>query len=93
MMVKSISIFSEIFIVEWILFRLEIHSNFCLYDDSVKSIPFSAMKTEYKREFCKTYLRSRSVPKTIGNLTKTTNELIDALRNDDTDVISVPEKS
>lgn len=71
----------------------EIHSNFCLYDNSVAPTPFSALKTEYKREFGKTFGRSRSVPKTIGNLNKTTNELIEALRDDDTDVITVPQKS
>lgn len=74
-------------------FRLEIHSNFCLYDNNVASIPFSALKTEYKREYGKTYVRSRSVPKAIGNLNKTTNELIEALRDDDTDVITIAEKS
>lgn len=71
-----------------------IQSNFSLYDKAVAPLPFSVLKTEYKREFGKSYGRSHSVPKTIGNLTRTTDELIGALRDDDdTDVITVPDKS
>lgn len=62
-----------------------------MYDKSLPEIPFSALKTEYKKEFGKTYnLRSRSVPKKLsGALNATTRELIEALHDDDGDVVAV----
>lgn len=63
-----------------------------MYDTNEPTIPFSNLKTEYKKEFGKTHnIRSQSVPKKFGNLNATTSELIEALRDDDSDVITVKE--
>lgn len=71
----------------------EIKSNFELYDKESPVVPFSALKTEYKKEFGRSYsVRSRSVPKKIGHLNETTSELIEALRDDDSDVITIRSK-
>lgn len=54
----------------------------CLYDKSQPIIPFASLKSEYTKEFGKTFtLRSRSVPNKI-DLNATTKELLDALRDD-----------
>lgn len=57
-------------------------NHICLYDESLPIIPFSSMKTEYMKKFGQAYSpRSHSVPNKF-NLNTTTNELLEALRDD-----------
>lgn len=61
----------------------EFHSkeSICLYDKNEPITPFSVLKTEYTKEFGKTYSpRSRSVPNKF-DLNATTKDLLDALRD------------
>lgn len=52
-----------------------------MYDKNQPIIPFAELKTEYTKEFGKTYnVRSRSVPNKF-DLNATTKELLDALRD------------
>lgn len=62
-------------------------NDFRLYDDRQPVVPFSALKTEYEKEFCAINTpRSRSVPNKF-DLNATTEELLDALRDDDTEIV------
>lgn len=72
----------------------EFHSkeSICLYDKSRPITPFSALKSEYTREYGKSYSpRSRSVPNKF-DLNTTTKELLDSLRDDLNDSTSIRAK-
>lgn len=72
----------------------EFHSkdSLCLYDKNGPITPFSALKSEYTREFGKIHSpRSRSVPNKF-DLNATTTELLDALRDDSKEFASIRSK-
>lgn len=72
----------------------EFHSkdSICLYDESRPITPFAALKTEYTREFGRTFSpRSRSVPNKF-DLNATTKDLLDALQDDSNDFTSIRSK-
>lgn len=92
MMVSNSSSFENVifsnFRFHFIWIELNNKDHICLYDDSQPIVPFSALKTEYNKKFGKVYSpRSRSVPNKF-DLNATTNELLEALRDDFSDIAS-----